>query len=113
MTVLNSTLADLTAAKLVAYARDNMPAVPPVIAKPSTDRAVVEADNYIKNINLTQFEGIVYGGGIDGHMPGMNPNMLDRFATTCHEWEPHRKPARAIPRWPQFLILDQAAFDQW
>lgn len=113
MEPLQTTRTDLTEDKLNSYAKAGMP-IPPQFspATVSTDPSVFRGDGYIKALNLTQFIGIVYGGGIDGKLLGTNQKALQAFEFQSHEFAEHKDTA-AVPVMPKYNIVDLAAFDQW
>jgi hypothetical protein len=102
MTILTSTLADLTAAKLTSYYAKPLEGVP--IVQPSTDPTVyVQDPNYIKNLNKQAYQKYA----VD--VP--NQYEADRFNFRAKQWEAN-KSATNIPK-PSFLIFDSDAFDRW
>lgn len=113
MEPLQSTLADLTEDKLVNWAKAGMPIAPQFNpATISTDPSVYRGDGYIKALNLTQFIGIIYGGGIDGKLLGTNQKALQALQSAAHEFAQH-KDTNPVPLPPNYNIVDLAAFDQW
>jgi len=119
MILLTSTLADLTAAKLIDYAEQNMPARPAVAATPPWDPTNTNA--YIKASNLNHACDEIYGGDESGGpdpVNGLNPQLLDHFSYLCHLWEQGQgmtAPAKSgpLPVWPAFQSIDLGLFDKW
>lgn len=102
MTALTSTLAELTAAKMIAYYPPPAPGVP--LVQPSTDPAVyVQDPSYIKNLNEQAYQKYA----VD--VP--NQWAADRFAYAIKQWEA-AKSATSIPK-PAYVAFDANAFDQW
>src|SRR5207302_6588109 len=78
MTILTSTLADVTAAKLTSYYAKPLEGVP--IVQPSTDPTVyVQDPNYIKNLNKQAYQKYA----VD--VP--NQYEADRFNFRAKQWE--------------------------
>jgi|ERR1051326_1738242 hypothetical protein len=108
MTILTSTLADLTAAKLIAYYPVPTPGVP--IVQPSTDPQVYVNDpSYIKHLNQQAYQKYA----VD--VP--NQYAHDRLDYAAKLWESN-KSATSIPRpgyngVPVYLAFDVNAFEQW
>lgn len=102
MTPLTSTLADLTAAKLVSYYPPPAPGVP--IVQPSTDPAVyVQDPSYIKHLNEQCYQK--YAVDV--------PNQweADRFNFRAKQWEMSK--SAFLPAPPKYVFFDANAFDQW
>lgn len=108
MQVLASTLADLTAAKLVAYYPVPTPGT--TIVQPSTDPAVYVNDpTYIKNLNQQAYQK--YAVDV--------PNQWahDRLDFAARQWEAN-KSATSIPKpgtngVPSYVVFDGNAWEQW
>ena len=104
MTPLTSTIADLTAAKLIAYVPPPTPGIP--LVAPSTDAAVYMANpSYLKQLNQQAFQRYA--------IDQPNANAAARFDFACKTWEQSGKNPTAIPQWPVYSYLDQRAFDEW
>jgi hypothetical protein len=118
MDPLTSTLADLTAAKLIAYATAALP--PPVgtLQVPSTDPNVFAGNtNYLKLLmkqadwhygvdvpNLIALDGGKINGG-DGK---------GGFVLAADNWEEFGKPTAAPPpAFPSLKFFDESGFDLW
>jgi hypothetical protein len=102
-TLLTSTLADLTAAKLIAYYPAPAPGVPLVAA--STDPATYAGDpSYLKQLNGQALEKYA----VD--LP--NANTAARFDLACKLWETNGK-SMTLPTPPAYVAFDAQAFDQW
>lgn len=103
MTQLISTLADLTAAKLIAYYPPPAPGVPVVAA--STDPAVYASNaGYLQQLNAQSLQKYA----VD--VP--NANVAQRFAFACATWEQNGK-SPTLPAPPAYNVFAQQAFDQW
>lgn len=108
MITLTSTLADLTAAKLVAYYPVPTPGVP--IVQPSTDPNVYVNDpSYIKHLNQQAYQK--YAVDV--------PNQWahDRLDFAARQWEAN-KSATNIPKpgtngVPAYVVFDGNAWEQW
>ena len=108
MTPLTSTLADLTAAKLVAYYPVPTPGVP--IISGSTDPAVyVQDPNYIKELNRQSYHKYA----VD--VP--NQYAHDRLDFAARQWEANKSatnlPKPGVSPVPAYVVFDDSAFDQW
>lgn len=102
MTPLTSTLADLTAAELIAYYPVPAPGI--TLVQPSTDPSVyVQDPSYIKSLNEQSYQ--TYAVDVP------NQDEANQFAFLAKQWEAN-KSATAIPK-PSFLIFDGNAFDSW
>lgn len=103
MAPLTCTLAELTAAKLIAYYPPPPVGVPMVA--PSTDPNVYLGDpNYLKQLNEQSFHKYA----VD--VP--NANTAARFDFACKSWEMNGKHL-PLPAPPSYSVFDEAAFDQW
>ncbi len=109
-TILTSTLADLTAAKLIAYYPAPAPLAGP-LQVPSTDPAVYAADtSYLMLLN----EQAYWKYGVD--VP--NVQIANNYAGACTRWEQTLDPltgqkSPTLPAPPSYLVFDEAAFGQW
>lgn len=100
---LISTLADLTAAKLIAYYPPPPPGIP--LVSPSTDPNVYLGNpNYLKQLNAQSFHKYA----VD--VP--NANLAARFDFLCKTWEMNGKQL-PLPAPPAYSVFDEEAFDQW
>lgn len=104
MTPLTSTIADLTAAKLIAYVPPPAPGI--ALVAPSTDAALYMANpSYLKQLNQQAFQRYA--------VDQPNANAAARFDFASKTWEQSGKNPTAIPQWPVYSYLDQRAFDEW
>jgi len=109
MTQITSTLADLTAAQLTAFAQANMP-IPPAIGNvPTPDPNNPLDTQQSQLLNLRAEVSRVYG--LNG-MNGDNQTILNTFSFACHNWQEGGKTAD-IPAFPIFKIVDPQAWLQW
>lgn len=111
MEPLKSTLAELTAAKLYQWAKDNAPK-PPIIQQVALDPANSAA--YIKFQALREGVREVYGGEDIDPIYGDNPHTIDQFGHDANEWENHGKSSGAPPPpFPQLKRVDLDQFEKW
>lgn len=99
---LTSTLADLNAAKLIAYYPPPTPGA--ILVQPSTDPSIyVDDPSYIKHLNEQSYQR--YAVDV--------PNQwnANRFAYAAKQWEAN-KSATNIPR-PSYVAFDAPGFDRW
>lgn len=102
MNPLTSTLADLTAAKLIAYYPPPAPGAP--IISGSSDPDVYRSADYIRQLN----EQAYHKYAVD--VP--NQYEADRFAFRSKQWEMNGK-SSILPAPPKYLAFDVTAFNQW
>ncbi|MGA2598775.1 MAG: hypothetical protein ABSH09_17505 [Bryobacteraceae bacterium] len=103
MTPLTSTLADLTAAKLIAYYPPPPPGVPIVSA--STNPSVYASDpTYLEQLNAQSLQKYA----VD--VP--NTNVAATFSFACNTWEQNGK-SPTLPAPPAYSVFDSQAFNQW
>ena len=103
---LVSTLADLTAAQLVKFLKDNAPQRPATDV-PAFPSGPADTSIYIKMLNYREGVREVYGSESTDPDPivGDNQKAIDQFAGQAHEWEQHKGTAQ-IPNWPTLKYVD-------
>ena len=103
MTPLTSTLADLTAAKLIAYYPPPAPGVP--IAHGIHQPAVYASDPTY--FGATQ-RAVLQKYAVD--VP--DTNIAATFSFACNTWEQNGK-SPTLPAPPAYSVFDPQAFNQW
>ncbi len=103
MTPLTSTLADLTAAKLIAYYPPPDPGVP-VLAASTNPSTFANDPTYIEQLNAQSLQKYA----VD--VP--NANVAATFSFACNTWEQNGK-SPTLPAPPGYAVFDPQAFTQW